>query len=203
MPKNKKTPAERAEILEKAHSKAKKGYRINTKRDRKDVGDDEIVVIKDMLVSLRLVGYTPSQCAAVVGLSKGQVKEIVNDPNFKSRLESLKTKLPEAAVNLGRAYLVEAVQAVIHILRTENDNALILKAAAEIFDRFGIPKVSRAEVKSDPTPEQSGSEINETFMDRLRTAPPDIQEKVAALHESFTEGVERILSEGKPDGDTD
>lgn len=203
MPKNKKTPAERAEILEKAHSKAKKGYRINTKRDRKDVGDDEIVVIKDMLVSLRLVGYTPSQCAAVVGLSKGQVKEIVNDPNFKSRLESLKTKLPEAAVNLGRAYLVEAVQAVIHILRTETDNALILKAAAEIFDRFGIPKVSRAEVKSDPTPEQSGSEINETFMDRLRTAPPDIQEKVAALHESFTEGVERILSEGKPDGDTD
>ncbi|HWV46825.1 MAG TPA: hypothetical protein VN039_12545 [Nitrospira sp.] len=203
MPKNKKTPAERAEILEKAHSKAKKGYRINTKRDRKDVGDDEMAVIKDMLVSLRLVGYTPSQCAAVVGLSKRQVKEIVNDPNFKSRLESLKTKLPEAAVNLGRAYLVEAVQAVVHILRTETDNALILKAAAEIFDRFGIPKVSRAEVKSDPTPEQSGSEINETFMDRLRTAPPEIQEKVAALHESFTEGVERILSEGKPDGDTD
>lgn len=203
MAKSKKTPEERAEIIQKAHSKAKKGYRINTKRDRKDVGDDEMVVIKDMLVSLRLVGYTPSQCAAIVGLSKGQVKEIVNDPNFKSRLESLKAKMPEAAVNLGRAYLVEAVQAVIHILRTETDNSLILKAAAEIFDRFGIPKVSRAEVKADPTPDQSGSEINETFMDRLRTAPPEIQEKVAALHESFTEGVERILSEGKPDGDTD
>lgn len=190
-----KTPEERAEIIAKAHSKARKGYRINTKRDRKDVSPDEITVIKDMLVSLRLVGYTPSGCAAIVGLSRGQVREICNDPNFKKRLESLKTKLPEAAVNLGRAYLVEAVQSVVHVLRTESDNALVLKAAAELFDRFGIPKVSRSEAKVEST-EPAEGEINETFLNKLRSAPPEVQEQVAALHESFTEGVERILSEG-------
>src|SRR3954471_23524595 len=95
---NVKSPEERSEIIEKAQKKARKGYRINTKRDRKDIGEDEITIIKDSLVSLRLVGYTPSQCAAIVGLSKGQVKEIVNDPNFKSRLASLRDKLPEAAI---------------------------------------------------------------------------------------------------------
>lgn len=202
MARNTKTPEDRAEIIEKAQKKARKGYRLNTKRDRKDIGADEIAIIKDMLVSLRLVGYTPSQCAAIVGMSKGQVKEIVNDPNFKSRLGSLQAKLPEAAINLGRAYLVEGVMAVVHVMRTETDNALVLKAAAELFDRFGIAKVSRSEIKTDPLP-PSGNEIDESFMDKLRLAPPEKQEQIAALHESFTEGVERILSEGNDDGPTD
>jgi hypothetical protein len=201
MPRNTKTPEERSEIVAKAHRKAKKNYRLNTKRDRKDISDDEITIIKDMLVSLRLVGYTPSQCAAIVGMSKGQVKEIVNDHNFKSRLASLQTKLPEAAVNLGRAYLVEGVMAVVHVMRTETDNALVLRAAAELFDRFGIPKVSKTEAKID-TPTSQGDEINDQLMNKLRGAPPEIQEKVAALQESFTEGVERILSEGDENGST-
>jgi hypothetical protein len=203
MPRNMKSPEERSEVVAKAQQKAKKGYRLNTKKPRKGVSDDEIVIIKDMLVSLKLVGgYSNSQCAAIVGLSRGQVKEIVNDPNFKSRLNSLREKLPEAAINLGRAYLVEAVQAVVHVLRTETDNGLVLKAAAELFDRFGIAKVSRSEIKTDPQPTPE-SEINESLMDKLRTAPPELQEQVAALHESFTEGVERILSEGKSDAPTE
>lgn len=202
MPRSKKTPEDRAEIIDKANAKARKGYRINTKQRRKDVGEDEIGVIKDMLVSLRLVGYSVTQCAAIVGLSRGQVREITDDPNFKKRLTALQTKLPEAAVNLGRAYLVEAVQSVLHVMRTETDNALVLKAAAEIFDRFGIPKVSRTEGKIE-TPDNPDNGAIETWMDKLRSAPPEIQEKVAALQESFTEGVERILSEGTPDGPTD
>lgn len=198
---NRKTPEERAEIIDKATAKARKGYKINTKARRKDVGDDELHIIKDMLVTLRVVGYSNTQCAAIVGLSRGQVREITNDPNFKSRLTSIKEKLPEAALNLGRAYLVEAVQAVIHVLRTETDNALVLKAAAEIFDRFGIPKVSRAEVKTEP--EKPEGEINDSLMEKLRTASPDKQEQIAALHESFSEGVERILSEGNENADSE
>lgn len=197
---SRKTPEQRAEVVQKAEKKAKKGYRLNTKKARKGVNEDEIIVIKDMLVSLKLVGYTNTQCAAIVGLSKGQVKEIVNDPNFKSRLRSIQEKLPEAALNLGRAYLVESVQAVVHVLRTETDNSLVLKAAAEMFDRFGLPKLSKSEVKTEapPTPE----EIPGNLMDKLRNASPEIQEQIAALHESFSEGVERILT-GGVDGHSD
>jgi hypothetical protein len=196
----KKSPEERSEVLERAQARAKRGYRLKTKTDRKGVTENEIVVIKDMLVSLKLVGYSNEQCAATVGLSRRQVKEIVGHPNFQRRLETLRTKLPEAAINLGRAYLVESVQAVAHVLRTEKDSALVLKAAAEMFDRFGIPKVSRTEAKTDPTPPENNDELSEDVMDKLRRAKPETQEKIAALQESFSEGVERLLNEGSEDG---
>lgn len=196
----KKSPEERSEVLERAQARAKRGYRLKTKTDRKGVTENEIVVIKDMLVSLKLVGFSNEQCAAIVGLSRRQVKEIVGHPNFQRRLETLRTKLPEAAINLGRAYLVESVQAVAHVLRTEKDSALVLKAAAEMFDRFGIPKVSRTEAKTDPTPPENNDELSEDVMDKLRRANPETQEKIAALQESFSEGVERLLNEGSEDG---
>jgi hypothetical protein len=200
---SRKTPEERSEIIEKAQSKAKKGYRLNTRTKRQGVNDDEMVIIKDMLVSLKLVGYTNRQCGAIVGLSGGQVKEICSDPNFKSRLDSLKAKLPEAALNLGRAYLIEGIQAVVHVLRTEKDNALVLKAAAELFDRFGLPKLSKAEIKTEPEGKTDGEVLDQSFFEKLKSASPEVQEKVAALHESFVEGVDRIIQEGKPDADSD
>lgn len=195
-----KTPEDRSEIIEKANAKAKKGYKRNLKK-RTNVSPEELVVIKDMLVSLKLVGYTNTQCAAIVGLSKGQTKEVVNDPNFKSRLASLQKKLPEAAINLGRAYLVEGVQAVVHVMRTEKDNGLVLKAAAELFDRFGIPKNTRAEIKTDPAAGQTEGEIPKDVMERIRLAPPELQEQIAGLNESFREGVERILDGGNRGSD--
>jgi hypothetical protein len=98
---------------------------------------------------------------------------------------------------------VEGVQAVVHIMRTETDNALVLKAAAELFDRFGLPKNTRAEVKTEPTAGQTENEIPKDVMDRLRAAPPELQEQVAGLHESFREGVERILNGGIDGSDSE
>lgn len=197
---NKKTPEARSEIIEKAQRNARKGYKTNIKK-RASVSDEELVVIKDCIVSLKLVGYTNTQISTIVGLSKGQTKEIVNDPYFKRRLEAISKKLPEAAFLLGQAFLVESVMAVMHVMRTENDNTLVLKAAAEMFDRFGIPKLSRSEIKtsSNPTPD---TEIPQTVLDKVRTAPPEVAEKVALLHESFLEGVERTLN-GEFSGNTD
>jgi hypothetical protein len=201
MPRQNRSPEERSQVLEKANAKARKGYKRNPKK-RNKVTDNEKVVITDMLVSLKLVGYNATQCSAIVGLSRGQVKEITNAPEFQARLLKLQEKLPEAAVTLGRAYLIEAVQAVAHVLRTTEDEALVLKAAAEMFDRFGIPKVSRSEVQADPIKPDSGDEIPHTVLEKLRTSSPEVQEQVAALQESFLEGVERILGGGE-DGRTD
>jgi hypothetical protein len=192
---SKKTPEARSEIIEKAQKNARKGYKTNTKK-RTNVSDEELVVIKDCIVSLKLVGYTNTQIATIVGLSKGQTKEIVNDPNFKRRLAAISKKLPEAAFLLGQAFLVESVMAVMHVMRTENDNTLVLKAAAEMFDRFGIPKLTRSEIKSipDPSDDVPDTGIPATALDKIRTASPEVAEKVASLHESFLEGVERIVN---------
>lgn len=204
MPKTPKTPDERSEIITKAQSKARKGYKRNTKR-KVDIDKLDLDVIKDQLVALKVIGgYSDLQCSMIVGISKGQVREIVRDPNFKKRVDATKRNLPAAAINLGQAYLVEAVQAVVHVLRTESDNALVLRAAGEMFDRFGIGKVSRTEMKIDQPPaENTGQDIPDDLMAQLRAASPEMQEKVAALHESFTEGIERILSEGSDGGNSE
>lgn len=192
---NMKTPDERAEAVEKAEKRARRGYRNNIDKNRK-LSDAELDFIRDSCVILMLVGYSNMQIAHIVGLSKSQVKIVREDANVQKRIASLKSKLPEAALTLGKAYLVEAIQAVVHVMRTEKDNALVLKAAAEIFDRFGIPKVSRAEGKIETQPPATEGEISDDLMTKLRAAPPEVQEKVAALHESFTEGIDRILREG-------
>lgn len=198
MPRKTTTPEERAEAVEKAQTRARKGYRKNIKVDRKDLSDAEMQVIIDMLISLRVVGYSPTQCAHVVGLSKGQVRAICSEDDFKSRLESIKKKLPDAAITLGQAYLIEGVQAIVHVMRTERDNALVLKAVEALFDRFGLPKNSRSEVVNPEKP-SAEEELSKSLFDTLRDAPPEIQEKVAALHESYLAGVTSILkSQGVP-----
>jgi hypothetical protein len=157
--------------------------------------------VKTQLVALKMIGgYSDLQCSMIVGISKGQVREIVRDPNFKKHVDAVKKSLPQAAINLGQAYLVEAVQAVVHVMRTETDNALVLRAAAEMFDRFGIAKVSKSEMKIDTPADGSDGELTPDLMTKLRSASPEVQKAVADLTESFTEGVEAILSGGNENG---
>ena len=194
MPRQLKTPDDRAAEIEKQTAKVKKRYKLDTKKRRK-VTDVEKAVIIDSIVCLRVASYTNSQIASIVGISKGQVKEIVADEKVQQRILFLKDRLPEAAVQLARSYLIEAVQAVVHVLRTEKDNALVLKAAAEIFDRFGLPKLSRAEVKTGDSPDAPWEDKEDkSLLDNFRSAPPEIQEKAAQLHEMFEEGLRNLLA---------
>lgn len=192
---SKRTPDERSDFIKKTQARGRKGYKTNLKK-RTVVSDEELVIIKDCIVSLKLVGYTNTQISSIVGLSKGQTRDVINDPNFQSRLSAISKKLPEAAYRLGQAYLIEAVQAVLHVMRTEQDNALVLKAAAELFDRFGIPKNTKTEIKTEKPVDETATEIPKNVMDKLRQATPETQEAIAGLHEGFLEGVERILSGG-------
>lgn len=190
-----KTPEERSQVVDRANARARKGYKVNTRTRRTDVGDEQKEIITMQLLALKVIGgYSNIQCAQIVGISRGQVRAIVQDEKFKRQVTTVAKTLPAAALNLGQAYLVEAVQAVVHVMRTESDNALVLKAAAEMFDRFGLPKLTKAEVQTTPPPDSNPLGADKNFMDKLREASPEIQEQVAQLHESFVEGVSRILN---------
>ena len=197
-----KTPEDRAASLRAQEQKVRKRYKVNvrTKRNFTFEGEDEL--IKDMVVVLKLSNYTNTQIASIVGVSRGQVKEILEDGNVQKKLIALKSKLPQAALELGRAYLIEAVQAVAHVMRTSDKDDTILKAAAELFDRFGIPKVSRIEQK-DEEPDD-GNPVTPSMMEKLRGASPDVQAAAAELQEMFEEGLTRLLSDHEnkeiPDG---
>jgi DNA repair photolyase len=79
------------------------------------------------------------------------------------------------------------------VLRTETDNALVLKAASELFDRFGLPKLTRQEATVDAS--TTINETDESLISKFRSATPEMQEKAAQLHELFEEGLKNILAE--------
>lgn len=187
---NPRTPEERAEIVEKANQKARKSYRHNTKR-KKSASPEEMELITDCIVPLRAVGYSNLQIAMIVGLSKGQVSEISRDPKTQKRISELKTKLPQAAVGLMQAYLIEAVVSVVHVMRTTDDEAMILRAADWLADRGGAPKMTKAENKVDT--EVTHSPESDSIFDRLRQSDPEIQEKASQLRDAFEEGLTRLL----------
>ena len=189
------TPEGKAAKLQEQKKAVTRKYKTNVTRRRKFnfEGEEELVI--DMIIFLKIANYSNTQIAMIVGVSKGQVAKYLDDGNVQKRYISLKAKLPEAAFALGQAYLIEAVQAVANVMRTTDDDSVVLKAAGEIFDRFGIPKVSRTEMKN---PEESGDEhpVDKTLMDRIRAASPEVQQGVAELQEMFETGIEQLLAGG-------
>lgn len=194
------TPEERSEIVSRANKKARKGYKVNLNRKR-PITDEEREIIRDQLVALKVIGgYSNPQCAAIVGLSKGQVGEITNDDKFRALVGKVKKGLPQAALNLGQAYLVEGVQALVHIMRTSRDEKAVLAAVENLFDRFGLPKTTKSESKTEKI-EESGSLVDQSVLEKARSASPEKQEELAALQEMFMQGASRILNGEAPDGE--
>lgn len=198
-----RTPEEKAAELTTAAARVRKRYKVNVRTRRKFTFEGEDDIAKDMVVVLKLANYSNSQIGMIVGVSRGQVAEFLSDPNVEKKYMALKEKLPQAALELGRQYLIEAVQAIVHVMRNTQDEALVLKAASELFDRFGIPKVSRNEVKSEAS-EGEDHPVDQSLLGKLRSASPEVQERAAELQDMFEEGLASLLEAGKDtDGPSD
>jgi len=190
------SPEKRSELVEKANRQARRTYKKTTKRRK--LTPDELATIKDIVVPLKVVGYSNLQIGLVTGIAKGQISEITKDEKIQERISKLRTGLPKAAQDLMRVYMIEAVMAIVHVMRTSDNNTEILKAASEILDRTEMPKTSRSEQTNkfdgDPQPENE-----KELFDQLRSADPEIQERAAQLRDAFEEGLKSLLtqSEGK------
>jgi len=167
------------------------------RRYKKDLNKRKIFVVGEenharaMVVVLRLAGFSHSQIASVVGVSKGQVKKLLSEPEVAQELVELQADLPRAALELLQSYTIEAVQALASVLRETKDDKLIIQAAGEILDRAGIPKVSKSESKVGRTEEQIVKFSDDGMVEKLRQLPPEKQEEAA----SMIEGLENFLSE--------
>ena len=190
-----RTPDEKAASLRKATEKARKRHKVVVTKRRKFTFEGEEDLVKDMIVVLKLANYSNTQVAMIVGISRKQVAAFLEDGNVQKKYLALKERLPQAALELGRAYLIEAVEAVVHVMRTTDDDAIILKAAAELFDRFGIPKSSR--VETDKADGEENPMSDPTLMDRIRKASPEQQAQIADLQEMWEQGLEQILKESQ------
>jgi hypothetical protein len=194
-----KTPEDRAANIKAQTNRVKRKYKVNVSTRRKFNFEGEEELVKDMVIVLKLANYTHNQIGSIVGISRGQVGEFLADTKVQKKYMKLKEALPQAALELGQAYIIEAVQTIVHVMRTEEDNAIVLKAASDLLDRFGIPKLSRLERKTeDGSPLGSiGRGGHEAIFEQVRGMAPEIQEKIANLYDSFEQGVQQIVSDGQ------
>jgi hypothetical protein len=178
-----------------------KKYKVNVRTRSAITLPKEQQIIEDTVVVLKVAHYSNTQIAKIVGLSRGQVGEILKNPRIKRRVERIAEKLPQAALNQLQSYMIEAVQWVVHVGRTNleegGDHGLVLKAADTILDRGGAPKTSRSERKdeSENPLDAIGRGGHEDVFERVRTLPPELQERAAQLYDALEDGLKSIISE--------
>jgi len=143
----------------------------------------EIGYIEDMVIVLKLAGFAKAQIGSTIGISIRQVDSFLGDPAVVERLVTMRTALPQAALDLLQGYTIEAVQAIVDVMRNTNDDKLILAAAGEILDRAGLAKASRQE--RHQITENRTTITDDGLVEKLRTASPEVQEQAAQLVEQL------------------
>lgn len=174
------TPDARASEGKKEIARVRRKYKVNTKTNRKLL-PGEIPHVEAMVCVLKLAGYSGRQMSQVIGISRAQVAEILADPKVQNQIVELRARIPSAAIELLQGYMIEAVQAIVDVMRTTDDDKLVIMAASEILDRAGVPKASRQErhnVNEDRT-----TFTDDGIVEKLRKASPEVQEEAAQIIE--------------------
>ena len=179
--------------------KAKRGYTPKVKK-RTKLSPAELKHVQDLVVPLKIAGYTRTQMSLILGVSKGQLGEIINDPKMQKRIDEVVAALPKAALVMMEAYLIEGVQAVVDVMRSSPKDEMVLKAAAELFDRAGLPKLTRAESKNDTTQANTFGQDDSSILTQFQGLPEDVQNKAADLKDMFENGLREILAEAQGQG---
>jgi predicted transcriptional regulator len=192
VPRERRNPEERARATGKEARSVRRKYKTRlTTRKRYVVGEEDAICTT--IAVFKIAGYSNTQIAQIVGISRNQVSEQLEKPQTQELLTLLRTNLTNAALELLESYTIEAIQALADVLRTSEDDNVRIKAAAEILDRAGIPKISRSERKVEE--EHTTTFTDDGIVEALRELPPDVQEKAAQMMEDLEKLLEENSSE--------
>jgi len=145
--------------------------------------------IEQMVLVLHLARYSNRQISQICGIAYAKVGEILELPEVNETLIGLRQSLPQAALDLLQNYMIEAVQAIVDVMRTTGDDKLVLAAAADILDRAGIPKSTKT--SSHKVTEEKLTITDDGIVEKLRQAPVEVQEEAAQIIEKL----ESLLAE--------
>jgi hypothetical protein len=185
------SPEARAKQKETESTRIRRRYKKNLTLKKKFM-PGEVEHVEDMVIVLRLAGYSKEQIAGIIGISTPQITKILTDPAVSEKLIAFRAALPQAALDLLQGYMVEAVQALVDIMRTSEDDKIVLSAAGEILDRAGLSKASRQE--RHQINEQRTTFVDDGIVEKLRTASPEVQEQAAQAIEML----EQLLAGENP-----
>lgn len=191
-----RSPENRSAQVNKDRDLVRRKYKKDMKKKKRIRPGEEGHII-NQLVILKIAGYSNTQMGRIVGVSRGQVKEMFERPEVTELLNDTRENLTEAAYDLLQGYSIEAVQTIASVMRSSEDDKMILTACAEILDRAGIPKASRSEQKIHKTSEELTTISSEDLVERLRDVSPEIQEQAAQM----VENLEALLAKAAEEGE--
>jgi hypothetical protein len=175
-------PNQRAANRKKSINSVRRRYKVDVHKQTRLLAG-EIPHVKQMLVVLQLAGYNHTQKARIVGISRDQVREYLADPAVEEMLVILRERIPDAALELLQGYMIEAVQAIVDVMRRSGDDKTVIQAAADLLDRGGLPKLSKSE--KHQTLEEKTTITDDGIVAALREASPEVQEQAAQLIEQL------------------
>lgn len=155
----------------------------------------EIPLVKNMVVMLHIAHYSKTQIARIIGISRDQVRDFLDAEDVQEMIVHLRSQLPAAAGELLKGYMIEAVQAIVDVMRRSTDDKVVVQAASEILDRGGLAKLTKSE--RHQTNEDLLTITDDGIVDRLREASPEVQEQAAQLIEQL-EGLLVTATEEEP-----
>jgi hypothetical protein len=177
---NRSTPAKRASDGKRQVKHIQRRYKTDLKKRRKLL-PGEIEYVDDMVIVMKLAGFTNSQIGSSIGISRGQVKEVLEKPEVTEKLVSLRTRLPQAALDLIQGLMIEAVITIGDVMRTSPDPKWRLQSAFDLLDRGGVTKASKQERHT--INEERTTFTDDGIVEKLRTAPLEVQEEAAQIIE--------------------
>jgi transposase len=167
--------------MQKIRRQARRKFKAKTTPSKgKSRFHGEIEFKQEIAAILSVAGYTQSQIAASLGESKGTIKNWAAKPEFQKAYNAITGALSESAKTLLRTYNIEAVQTLVMLMRTAEDDKIILDAAREILDRGGLPKASRVEQEAPAPPPPP---LKDDFEEMFKKLPPEQQEMYLQMQE--------------------
>jgi transcriptional regulator with XRE-family HTH domain len=176
------SPEVRAKAKSREADKIRRRYKKNLTLSRKFLPGERDHVI-DIVVVLRIAGYEKQQIARILNVGLSQIAELLNDPAVSEKLVMLRAALPAAALDLLQDYMIEAVQTLVDIMRSAEDDKIVLQAAGEILDRAGLGKATKSERLQ--VNENRTVFTDDGIIEQLRKASPEVQEQAAQVIEQL------------------
>lgn len=195
-------PEDRNSAVQEKRNRVRRKYKINPKKRRVNFGPGEEDHLKSICVILKIAGYSHKDIAASIGITRGQVGDWLKEENTQKLYLATLDAIPGAAKELLQTYSIEAVHAIADVMRSSDDDKMVLEAAKDILDRSGLPKSSRAEVdKSETHKFQMG--VDQEQIASLRDLPPHLQEKAAQMMEDLEKSLIEMVEKGGEDANED
>lgn len=186
-------PEDRTTVIEKQRRRIRRKYKVNSKKKRTRFAPGEENHLKHICVILKIAGFSNKDIGATIGATRGQVGEWLKEPEIQALFVDTLEAIPGAAKELLQTYSIEAVHAIADVMRSSEDDKMILEAAKDILDRSGLPKASRAEVdKRETHKHEIGASVDD--LEALRSLPPEMQEEAAQMIEDLHEGLAKLVS---------